>query len=435
MRRNSVSTHSAPASAVRGDTRGGLDSFDYIDGLPGLIDHVRPTVVPRGAPVAVIGWAVDPDDRPVSVVNLIVDGVRVYGAQSGIARGDVAEREEVDEFVGFRAVVPTDDLAPGAHEVRAYAAVGGAWFEAARIDFFIYDPTATAGPPANRPIRIVIDRVGPLGNERSQRGDAVPSGATLQISGWGYDALAGRGAALVTATAGDRVWAAPCIVERPDVASMLGVSARALGFELLIPTASLERGAHRIDIVGYDAAGGRFANSHEIRVRVAGEIRRFPLVARERAVAAHAAAAYHLHGDEPGAWRHLPPTVGVLEVKRTAKLCIAGWALTADGEAAASVFVEIAHAGVPVPPTRVAAIAGFTATATQRPAVTAPRADCAFTVEIDTAQLRERDYAVDLLVVEPDRRSVARLALGTLRILAPRRSGRGAGRYASRRRE
>jgi len=81
--------HAFDPDAVTGSTRGSIDNVDFIDGLPGSC-AMQPTVVPRGAPLLVSGWTVDPvsDGRPQAVCVLL-DRARPLDVHEGKSRCDI----------------------------------------------------------------------------------------------------------------------------------------------------------------------------------------------------------------------------------------------------------------------------------------------------------------------------------------------------------
>src|SRR6202140_5867931 len=96
---------------IAGTVMGALESFDYIDAVPGLVAHPRPNVVPRGSVIAVSGWAVASrkNDAPTAV-TVVLDRHRAHAAECGLARGDVAVLQRTAENGGYRCPIPTDDI-------------------------------------------------------------------------------------------------------------------------------------------------------------------------------------------------------------------------------------------------------------------------------------------------------------------------------------
>jgi len=123
--------------AVAGKTLGEFDNVDYVDGLPGLVAHPQPTVVPHGASLLVSGWTVDPvSNGPSLAVCVLLDRVLPFYPRVGVARGDIKLEHKTDEFVGYQLVLSTSNLGAGPHELRTYAlSSDGKWYESALAGF------------------------------------------------------------------------------------------------------------------------------------------------------------------------------------------------------------------------------------------------------------------------------------------------------------
>jgi hypothetical protein len=411
-------------AAVAGRTRGGIDNVDFIDGLPGLVTHPQPTIVPHGAPVLVSGWTVDPatHDTPLAVC-LLVDRVRPLEARIGIARGDIMQKEQTGEFVGFQTVVETTDLGTGPHELRSYAlAADGYWYEAASVGFRVYRRAYPVKERLNQGLRMLLERtilIGP-GTEVSPT-TPIRANHWVCFQGWMLDSHSGGGAATVAAfDETGRMWSGPSNLERPDVRADQQAASDRLGFEVTIPAAVLEPGRHIIRITGHDEMGRSYANSIETAIDIIAAERPFPLVAR--ALAAELRHAAQLRVTQLGidgepvtqATQTLPARDPIVKDDE-AGLVIEGWALDQAGKAAEEVFVELAMAGVHIPPQRIAAECALREPV---PALadSAPVGNAWFRFAFRTDELPPALYEIALVVVEPGRRSFARSVLAKLNL-------------------
>ena len=276
--------HAFDPSAIAGNTRGEIGSLDYVDGLPGLVFHPRPAVVPHGAPVLVSGWTVDPaTDGPPLAVVVLLDRSRPLPARSGIARGDVMVAHKTDEFVGYQLVVQTGDLEPGAHELRPYSlAADGFWYESEAVGFRLYRKIFPGTEVHARALRMDL-----TGAMNINTGKSIPAGTPvranhwLSFRGWAVDPLTRRGvAAVMVSDAQGRSWSGPANLERPDVHGALQSIDARVGFEVPVPAAAFRRGRHDLQISGFDAAGRGYANAIRATVDIIAADRPFPLTAR-----------------------------------------------------------------------------------------------------------------------------------------------------------
>ena len=421
--------HAFDPSAVAGNTRGGIDNVDYIDGLPGLVTHPRPTVVPHGAPLLVSGWIVDPStDGAPQAVCVLLDGVRPLHAQIGIARGDIMLEYETEEFVGYQIVVGTDDLGPGGHELRTYAlSADGFWYESAAAGFRLYRQAVPEKDVLARGLQMFLDRVLDLGAGTEVLPDApIPANRWMLFQGWAFDNVSRGGAATIAAfdDAG-RMWSGPSTIERPDVRASKQASDDRLGFEIAIPAGVFERGRHRLRLFAYDEAGRRYANSIEAPIEVITAERPFPITAR--ALPAPPVCAAHLRQvmESTISRKKLPaastasqqtlPTRTPVVVDCDAELILEGWALDETGAAAEEVFIELAASGIHIPPQRLSSQCALRESVKE--IADQPPVDNAwFRFTFKTEGLEPTDYDLALVVVQPGRRTYARLALATLRV-------------------
>jgi hypothetical protein len=410
----------SPRSVV-GTTRGDIDMFDWVDGLRGLFPRIGRPRVPKGAPLIVSGWAVDPTcDEPPAAVAILIDDGPAMQAETGLDRSDVRAElgPETAQDIGFRAVLPIEGLTPGGHQIHAYVlAADGAWYDAAHWSFWVYssvDPALGAGPGK---ARLYLDNVidVPLAGPRGPLDGVVPVGDIALVTGWAIDHDRGWSPAGVCAIdETGRAWSAPCDMPRPDVRASIGAAADNLGFEIPIPTDALGRGRHRFKIQAFDAAGRRYGRSLEATFDVAAEMRPFPGFARCTDDRVDAMVLLAGSGRPPTL---LGPRV-VPEWERGEVWSMEGWALVGE-EPPAQIFLELHRPGVVTPPSRYQAISGFQPKRPPRD-LPAPFSDDAwFACAIDTANITPGMYGLRVAVVRAGRRFYARGELGSVRVVEP----------------
>lgn len=407
--------------AVAGMTEGGIDTLDYVDALPGLVRHHHPTIVPRGAPILINGWAVEAGSaRGSREVVVVLDRSRPHAAQTGIARGDVMEKYGTEEFVGFRAIVETGDLLPGGHHVLVYArAADGRWYEAAQAAFVLYEPAQPESTRRPGAVRIKVDTIADLDGGMQTGQAAIPEGRSILVSGWAItlETRAAPGGVVIRDERGRR-WSAPCAIARADAAAALGAANAQLGFELTLPGV-FERGRHAFTLCGYDAGGHPCGDDVPLTIDVCGAVRRFPLLARIRPGTPDVAAVLCDEDDEADCRREVLREDRTVEIVHGAEFEVEGWALGANGAAASEVFFEISVPGVDVPPFRYDALTGFRRDDDRPDDLPPPPCDDAwFTARFKTRQLQPRTYELSVSVVEPGRRSLARKTLCGLAVAA-----------------
>jgi hypothetical protein len=420
----SVSSDTFDLGAVAGHTEGAIDGFEYVDGMPGLVWHPRPHRVPAGAPLMLAGWALDPTTRGIpQAVHVVVDRGAGVLAETGVSRYDVAARfaEPTDEKIGYRAVVPTAKLPGGRHQIRAYVrARDGAWYEAGRRDFAVYEPMRPGLAASPSPVTIFIDQVVDVAPDGALVGfnAPVPIGRYVMLSGWALHTAVGSGPAGIYALddRGGR-WSVPCDIARPDIRAARDTGDDRLGFEILIPAVAVGRGRHEVEVGACDDVGRPIGSRVPASFDVVGELRPFPN-ARERA-GAPAAAACLLAGSKSAAVGTPDET---LEVARGTIVTIDGWALQSDGTAATEVFIELSIPEVGGTPYRYPALAGFRRIARRHALATSPVDDAWFMCRIATETLPRSRFRLDVLVVESARRVVARRTLGSVSVLSAVRS-------------
>jgi hypothetical protein len=249
--------------------------------------------------------------------------------------------------------------------------------------------------------------------------EAVTADRWVVYTGWTVDLATRCGAAgVVVLDEAGRSWSGPANVDRPDVAAAFGVADPRVGFEIAIPAAALGPGRHALHVAGLDAAGRSYANTFPMMLDVVPATRPFPLTARVIDGSGAFRARIREIGDDANAAPAIPlPAVHAIEVARGIELEIDGWACLQSGEPAAELFVELAHASAAIPAQRLASRAGRRRSDAPLGFERAPADDAWFVCPFDTSRMQPSDYTLALICVRPDRTTVERSPLGTLRIL------------------
>ncbi len=417
--------HVFDPKAVGGKTRGRFDNVDYVDGLPGLVVHAQPTIVPHGAVLLVSGWTVDPATAgPPVAVCVLLDRVRPFYARTGIARGDVMLEHKTDEFVGYQLQVPTVDLGSGAHELRTYAlAADGKWYESALAGFrlFYHHSTVHGKGVLSRPLRMHVDPPRDLATGvHITEGTPIHANRWIQLHGWAFDKELSGGAETMVATAEDgRTWSGPANIEHPSASASLGSKDARVGFEVTLPAAVFGRGRHRVQLTALDSEGRRYPNSTEAEFDVISALRPFPLTAREaRSVPRYAARLRAVPDDKDADYPESTrvywalPAAEPIVVSPPEQLIIEGWAIDESGAAADEVFIELIATWVAIPPHRHPALS-----ARGKPVAgiaPAPLENAWFRFAFGLPTLPGAVYELALVVVQPGRRSFSRVPLATL---------------------
>jgi hypothetical protein len=239
-----------------------LSTIEIVDGGSEFdLVTARPPSLPvrRGAPMVVAGWAVDTASHTAAGgVILTVDWRWSYRATYGQSRPDVAKALHVRSYArsGFTAVIPTAQLAIGAHSLTLDVLASGSkgyFAPPAATQVFAYGvpdtsrlrrlPWRTDGliEVVNAGSPVIVIRPG----SRSVR--ASPRSAIL-VTGWAVDVPA-RSAARGVVLSVDQRWffRADYGLNRPDVARALHNSGYAKsGFEVVFPLAGIPRGRHQL---------------------------------------------------------------------------------------------------------------------------------------------------------------------------------------------
>jgi hypothetical protein len=406
---------------------GEIETFDYVDGLAGLVPHVRPRHVPLGAPIVLGGWALASGPAPWRVVA-VVDAARAFEYR-GAARPDIT-RERRDELraVGYRAVVPTDFLQPGTHHVRVHLVGDDGLYDTGAVSFVVYAGARPELAPVGTPVRVALDQIFDVSADGTVNGvdTAVARGRYALVSGWAMNLHARRSLAGVTATDGEgRRWNAPCSVPRPDIQAVQESLDDRLGFELVIPTRALPRGRHAVHITAYRDDGAVYARGLDASIDIAAAERDFPFFVRDIPDAVRASAQLTVAVDGRDGEPVVLGPAARASVPAEAGLTIEGWALaTGAGAPAAAeeVYVTLSLDDRDVPPHRYPAVAAFRRDRPPRALGTPPVGDAWFKASFSTAGLGYRSYRAELLVVDRARRTAAGAPLGTVTIVRPPRS-------------
>jgi len=423
---NSVSLPTLDPRAVSGTTEGAIDMFDYVDAVQGLFARIGPPRVPRGAPVLISGWAVDPTcDVPPSAVAVVLDAMTIHAAETGLSRYDVKARLGVQtpEMIGFRALVPTDHVPAGDHALVAYAlAADGAWYEAASRRFRLYARMLPELAVVSRRTRVNLDVIGALAaaGERGTIPGVVPHGQFALVRGWAADLETQQAVAGVCAIddRGGR-WTAPCDIARPDVREAVGGVDDRFGFEIPIPTEGLERGVHTVEVWAFDDRGARLGRPEAGTYEVAMPMRLFPPFADVLAMPAVAQVAVRVSG--PGAddaLTMLRPDRSIA-VARGDVLELEGWAVLPGDVPGAQIVLEMHPLDLDVPPTRFHPVAGYRRKKPPREFESPPCEDAWFSYRLGTLLLSPYTYRLTVAVVADGGYRFARADLGTVRVVGP----------------
>ncbi|MDB5093382.1 MAG: hypothetical protein JWO85_1483 [Candidatus Eremiobacteraeota bacterium] len=418
--RNSVSPPVFNPRNVVATTRGEIDVFDWVDGLCGLLPHVGRPRVPKGAPLVVSGWAVDPtSDEPPAAVAVVLDDGPASPAESGLDRSDL--RAELGpgtpQDIGFRAVVPIEHLTPGGHALHVYVlGADGAWYDAAERSFWVYASVKPGLEAHAGSARVFFDHVEdvPIAGPRGPLDGVVPQGDVAVVMGWAIDRDGERAPAGVCAIdAAGRTWSAPCDVRRADVRGAIGAATDYLGFEISIPTEALSRGPNRFALQAFDADGRRYGRSVAADFDVAAEMRSFPRFAHRTDERVDAMVLFTGSGQST-----LLGPRAVMEWERGEVCSLEGWALVGE-EPSAQIFLELRPPGAAMLPLRYQTISGFARKRSPRALPVPPRDDAWFAYAIDTSNLTPGTYALRIAVVRAGRCFYARGELGSVRVVEP----------------
>jgi hypothetical protein len=100
---------------------GSIDEVDYVDGLPGLVRHRAPLVVPLGAPLRIRGWALDAGRRELGASLQFKLGPTTTTGAFSEDRTDIAAVFESTSLArcGYTVGISTVGLVPGYYDLQA----------------------------------------------------------------------------------------------------------------------------------------------------------------------------------------------------------------------------------------------------------------------------------------------------------------------------
>jgi len=281
-------------SSIPHDARGSIDEIDFVDGLPGLVRHIAPLVVPMGAPLRIRGWALDAGRLRCGIeVRLELGGQSVTWACMD-ERPDIAAAFGAPHLAdcGFTVGVPTRGLAPGQYNLKAsvrFAEEKNHCFHVFSEQLISIAAEHTRGVPIaealkGSPREIVgsIDSVEDVGRGRlAELGSdfAVRSRSALIVRGWAFHPTQPI-SALRVRLGSFAVIAGAYLQTRLDVAASLRRDAAAsAGFVVPLRLGDMPLGHHRLS-VECEVGGFWLALPGSCAVRILRIPEDFPLAAR-----------------------------------------------------------------------------------------------------------------------------------------------------------
>ena len=386
---------------------GSIDEITWISADATGSDAER---VPRGSALYVRGWALDPSGaKGASAVVLTIDGRGTHEARIGLSRADVAAslNNEAAASSGFEALIPTGGLDAGRHviEVATVDAAARAYAKFGTATPFSIEVVGGPLPPALRYASgscfVTIDEVRDesRGEQLGAEGGRiyVPRGSILYFRGWGLDERLdeplGELFAVVDA---DRAFAAAYGKPRDDVANVREkASLSKVGFDVRIPTSDLERGLHRLEMVGVGRSGAELLRSETTLEIVVGEPLRSRFALDEQ-TAAFVDDVVRIRQERPA------ESITPLRVQRGDRVFVRGWAIDESAKALAGGVILLLD-----DETEVQALYGL-----PRPDVAERLGDAAFSRCGFTAEIPTQDLAVGMHDVKC--RVIASSGRGTL---------------------
>jgi hypothetical protein len=249
-----------------------INRFGYL-----VPDDVAVTAIPRGSPMYVTGWVVEPDS-PASFGALVITIDDAYAAEArvGLERPDVSVTYGPAAMAcGFAAVVPTHAVALGEHVVGTALLLSGGTYSLGPSRTVSIVPSGVRmviGTPLVEGMHVKLDA---LHLEDSiefdeQRELSVPLGSTFVARGWAMDVLARQPCAGVYAVVDDEhVFRGRYDCERVDVSESLEIAAlRYSGFEIRIDSSLIGLGDHLMRIGALSADGSARGEGATCTVRV-----------------------------------------------------------------------------------------------------------------------------------------------------------------------
>lgn len=272
---------------------GSIDEIDFVDGLPNLVRHRAPLVVPADAPISVRGWALEAGHGQVAERLKIQVGPSEIEREFRLERPDIADAFKSASLArcGFTAGIPTTGLVPGQYKLKALLRPqrSSSWlFFASRVIFIaslLDQNVPRAAPEMSATLEGAIDLVEDHDRHHlSQPGpvERVTMNSGIVIRGWAFETEAtileirariGQ-VGIVRGTVG---------LARPDLRQHFATTDAALaGFIVPIRLDGIPCGQHDIVIELRTRRGwAALLQSHQLRIVPAHDD--FPAAARELA--------------------------------------------------------------------------------------------------------------------------------------------------------
>jgi hypothetical protein len=115
---------------------------------------------------------------------------------------------------------------------------------------------STLGTPSGTDFDLSVDALATAdGHGTASSSLEVKRGGTAVIDGWAYDGPERARCSAVAAVVDRRPFVGTYGAERPDVAAARGQDYRFTGYHIVVPTATIGRGWHRLSVRCLDAAG------------------------------------------------------------------------------------------------------------------------------------------------------------------------------------
>lgn len=284
-----------------------LFNFDNVAGIATPLEKEGRPAVPVGqhGNLEVTGWAVDrAAAKPVSAVEILIDGVPFRATTYGIERPDIAAHFGVKDYLpcGFAFTMQARLLSRGFHilAARLVSADGSRYQQSPELPIMIhveatnheFPPSEAAGNlerdqallrsaasaltahlPALPTFPLFnFDRVGEAATPLETEGrPPVPVGqyANLEVIGWAVDGEAAKPASAVEIVIDGIPFRARYGIERPDIAAHFGVEDYLrCGFAFTMKARLLSRGLHFLGARLVSADGSRYQKSPDLPILV-----------------------------------------------------------------------------------------------------------------------------------------------------------------------